>query len=255
MNIKIDNFEGPFDLLLHLIKKNKMSIYNVNIYDITIQYIEYINRLKELDLDIASEFIVMAATLIEIKSRYLLPKSTKVEDEKDSEEDLQKILFDRLLEYKRFKKVSELLLDMYMDKGNAYFKKPEIIEQKRDDINDLNEMFKGMDILYFYDKYKKLMNAYIERQNTINPIQNNVYLDKFRVEDKIDYLKNRPEYILRFDDIIKSCVDKIEIIVIFIAILELVKQNYFRVIQVDKFTEIILEKMGMEYDEEDGYEG
>lgn len=254
MNIKIDNFEGPFDLLLHLIKKNKMSIYNVNIYDITMQYIEYINKMKELDLDIASEFIVMAATLIEIKSKHLLPKSPKVKEE-ESEEDLQKLLFDRLIEYKKFKKVSESLLKRYMAKGNAYFKKPEIIEQKKDDINDLNEIFKGMDILYFYEKYKNLINAYISKQNTINPIQNNVYLDKFRVEDKIDYLKNRPEYILRFDEIIKPCTDKVEIIVIFIAILELVKQSYFKVIQVDKFTDIILEKTGIDYDEEDEYAG
>ena len=88
MNIKIENFEGPFDLLLHLIKKNKMDIYNVNIYDITVKYIDYINKLKEMDLDIASEFIVIAATLIEIKSRSLLPKKLKVE-EQEEEEDLQ----------------------------------------------------------------------------------------------------------------------------------------------------------------------
>ena len=80
MNIKIQDFEGPFDLLLHLIKKNKMDIYNVNIYDITIQYIDYINKLKEMDLDIASEFVVMAATLLEIKSQSLLPKKLKKEN-------------------------------------------------------------------------------------------------------------------------------------------------------------------------------
>ena len=86
MDIKIENFEGPFDLLLHLIKKNKMSIYNINIYDITIQYIDYINEMKELDLDIASEFIVMAATLIEMKSRHLVPQKLNKVNEEEKEE-------------------------------------------------------------------------------------------------------------------------------------------------------------------------
>ncbi|GAE02350.1 segregation and condensation protein A [Clostridium botulinum B str. Osaka05] len=105
LNIKIHNFDGPFDLLLHLIKKNKMEIYDVSIYEITNQYLQYLNRMEELDLEITSEFIVMAATLIEIKSKYLLPK---VEEEKEEEEnDPQKELLDKLLEYKKFKAAAE----------------------------------------------------------------------------------------------------------------------------------------------------
>ena len=242
MNIKIENFEGPFDLLLHLIKKNKMDIYNVNIYDITVKYIDYINKLKEMDLDIASEFIVIAATLIEIKSRSLLPKKLKVE-EQEEEEDLQKILFDRLVEYRKFKKVFEYLLSKYVSKGNVYFKKPEIIFQKKDSLLDLNEIFKDMDILDFYVKYKALINAYVEKQNISNPIQNNIYVDKFKIQDKIEYLKQTKESILKFDEIIENCEEKIEIIVTFIAVLELVKQKYFKVIQVDRFTNIIIQKI------------
>jgi len=79
LTIKTSNFEGPFDLLLHLIKKNQMDIYNISILDITNQYIGYLNEMKELDLDIASEFIVMATTLIELKSKVLLPKSKEPE--------------------------------------------------------------------------------------------------------------------------------------------------------------------------------
>ncbi|BAK56885.1 Segregation and condensation protein A [Candidatus Arthromitus sp. SFB-mouse-Japan] len=249
MDIKIENFEGPFDLLLHLIKKNKMSIYNINIYDITIQYIDYINEMKELDLDIASEFIVMAATLIEMKSRHLVPQKLNKVNEEENEEVSTDLLFDRLIEYKKFKRVSEILLSRYQDKGNAYFKKPEIIDQPKDEVVDLNQIFKDIDILYFYEKYKKLINSYIEKQNNINPIQNNIYLDKFRVEDKIRDLKNTSGVVLRFNEIIKPCIDKVEIIIIFIAILELVKQNYFKIIQVGKFTDIILEKNSMEYGE------
>lgn len=242
MNIKIQNFEGPFDLLLHLIKKNKMDIYNVNIYDITIQYIDYINKLKEMDLDVASEFIVMASTLLEIKSSSLLPKKPKKENE-ESEEDLQKLLFERLLEYKKFKKVSEYLLSKYISKGNVYFKKPEIILQKKDMQVDLSSIFKDMDILDFYLKYKSLINAYVEKQNVSNPIQANIYVDKFKVQDKIDNLKKINGSIFKFDEIIQKCSEKIEIIVTFMALLELVKQKYFKIVQVGKFENILVEKI------------
>lgn len=249
MNIKIENFEGPFDLLLHLIKKNKMDIYNVNIYDITVQYIEYINELKEMDLNIASEFIVMAATLIEIKSRSLLPKKPKVKEE-EVEEDIEKLLFDRLLEYKKFKRVSAILSDKYIEKGNVYFKKPEIIFQKRDVYIDVNEMFKGMNILDFYVKFKSLMSSYLEKQNNSNPIQTNIYVDKFKIQDKIDFLKQIDEPVLKFNEIIEQCEEKIEIIVTFIAVLELVKQKYFKIIQVDRFTNIIIQKIEGDFDDE-----
>ena len=105
LKIKIADFEGPFDLLLHLIKKNKMDIYNIEIYKITNQYLESLNEMKEMDLEITSEFVVIAATLIEIKSKKLLPK-VKVEEE-ESEEDIEKRLMEKLIEYKKFKAVSE----------------------------------------------------------------------------------------------------------------------------------------------------
>jgi len=115
LNIKISNFEGPFDLLLHLIKKNKMDIYNVKIYEITNQYIEYIKEMKELDLEITSEFIVMAATLIEFKSKMLLPKIKKEEDE--DEERYKEDLLQKLIEYKKFKKASIYFRKLKGDTG------------------------------------------------------------------------------------------------------------------------------------------
>ena len=241
MNIKIENFEGPFDLLLHLIKKNKMDIYNVNIYRITISYIEYINALKEMNLDIASEFIVMATTLLELKSKALLPK-LKNEDE-ENEEDNSKILFERLIDYKKFKKVTEYLMSRYVSSGNVYFKKPDIILQKKDYTVDLNDILKGFTILDFYTKYKSLIDSYLEKQNTSNPIQTNIYLDKFKIQDKIKTLKQFKDSVFRFNDFVKSCSHKAEVIVTFIALLELIKQKYFRVIQENKFKDIIVEKI------------
>eukprot|EP00831_Metopus_contortus_P021665 TRINITY_DN19735_c0_g1_i1.p2 TRINITY_DN19735_c0_g1~~TRINITY_DN19735_c0_g1_i1.p2 ORF type:complete len:146 (-),score=48.34 TRINITY_DN19735_c0_g1_i1:75-512(-) len=119
--IKIKDFEGPFDLLLHLIKKNQMNIYNVKIFEITNQYLNYLNTMKEMDLEITSEFIVVAATLIEIKSKYLLPKSKK-EDEED--EDDEKILLEKLILYKKIKGVSIYFKDKYLNTGEVFSKKP-----------------------------------------------------------------------------------------------------------------------------------
>ena len=127
LKIKVADFEGPFDLLLHLIKKNKMDIYNVEIYKITNQYLESLNEMKEMDLEITSEFVVIAATLIEIKSKKLLPK-VKVEEE-ENEEDIEKRLMEKLIEYKRFKAVSEFFKERYTSSGEVYSKKPEVIEE------------------------------------------------------------------------------------------------------------------------------
>lgn len=126
--IKINDFEGPFDLLLHLIKKNQMSIYNVKIFEITNQYLKYLSDMKEMDLEITSEFIVVAATLIEIKSKYLLPKPKK-QDEDEEDEEIK--LIEKLIVYRKIKGVSSFFKERYLNAGEVYGKKPEIIEEKK----------------------------------------------------------------------------------------------------------------------------
>ncbi|WP_394896183.1 segregation and condensation protein A, partial [Clostridium baratii] len=115
--IKVADFEGPFDLLLHLIKKNKMNIYNIEIYKITNQYLAYLDTMKEMDLEITSEFIVIAATLIEIKSKSLLPKA-KVEEE--LEEDIEKRLVEKLILYKKIKASTEYFKSISLKIGTTY---------------------------------------------------------------------------------------------------------------------------------------
>ena len=110
--IKIAKFEGPFDLLLHLIKKHEMDIYNIEINKITNQYIQYLDDMKIMDLEITSEFIVVAATLIEIKSKKLLPV---FKEEENVEEDLEKNLVEKLIEYKKFKNASLFLKEKYIN--------------------------------------------------------------------------------------------------------------------------------------------
>ena len=121
--IKIDNFEGPLDLLCHLIDKNKMNIYDINLSEITDQYIDYLKQQEKLNLEIASEFLVMASTLLFLKSKNLLPKQEEEEEEITEEE-----LIRRIIEYKKFKEISKVLKQNYTVYSNRYFKLMEEIE-------------------------------------------------------------------------------------------------------------------------------
>ena len=119
--IKIDNFEGPLDLLCHLIDRNKMNIYDVNLSEITDQYIDYINTMEEMNLEVTSEFILMASTLLYIKSKNLLP--SQVDEEKElSEEELLR----RIIEYKKYKEISKVLKEQFQENKCRIFKSPDI---------------------------------------------------------------------------------------------------------------------------------
>ena len=122
-SIKIDNFEGPLDLLCFLIDKNKMNIYDVNLTEITDQYIEYLNAMEEMNLEIASEFIVMASTLLYLKSKKLLPKQEEEEEEITEEE-----LIRRIIEYKKYKSVSQVFKERYLEYSKRFFKDEESIK-------------------------------------------------------------------------------------------------------------------------------
>ena len=121
--IKIENFEGPLDLLCHLIEKNKMDIYDIHLNEITDQYIQYLNQMEKMNLEIASEFVVMASTLLYLKSKNLLPKQEEEEEELTEEE-----LIRRIIEYKKFKEISKVLKQNYIENGNRYYKVQENIE-------------------------------------------------------------------------------------------------------------------------------
>ena len=140
--IKIDNFEGPIDLLLYLIEKNKMDIYEINLTEITEQYMEYLNKMQELNLEIASEFLVMASTLLYLKSKNLLPKQE--EEEEITEEELIR----RIVEYKKFKEMSKIFKENYEEFSKRIFKGPEDIElpkktlEEKYDKNVIPEIYK-----------------------------------------------------------------------------------------------------------------
>ena len=122
-SIKIDNFEGPLDLLCHLIDKNKMDIYEINISEITDQYIEYINEMEEMNLDVTSEFLVMSSTLLYLKSKHLLPK-----EQDDEEEITEEELIRRIIEYKKYKEITEKLKNNFLEYSKRFYKLPEEIK-------------------------------------------------------------------------------------------------------------------------------
>lgn len=238
--IKINDFEGPFDLLLHLIKKNQMSIYNVKIYEITNQYLNYLNTMKEMDLEITSEFIVVAATLIEIKSKYLLPKPKK---EEENEEDEEKNLLEKLIVYKKIKGVSQFFKDRYVSAGEVYGKKPEIIEERKQS-NAKEDLFKNTSLLELYNIYNNLLEIYNNKQNRNNVIQKKIYVDKYKIEDKQQIILERLKKgdVNYFEDLARDCECKLERIVTFLALLEMIKQRMVKVYQSDSFMKILIER-------------
>ncbi|MDV3427691.1 MAG: segregation/condensation protein A [Bacillota bacterium] len=240
VNIKISNFEGPFDLLLHLIKVNQLGIYDISILEITNQYIQYINSMKEMDLEITSEFIVMAATLLEIKSRELLPKNK--ENETD-EEDPKAKLIQKLIEYKKFKEVSLYLRKKEEEFGPFFVKKPEIIDDSFQ--KDLDkELFSGKTLMDLYIMYKELIERNKEKINT-NGINDKISADTYRVEDKMEDLRRRlsSNRIIEFSKLSLCCNNKMELVVTFLALLELVKQKEVKAVQKDNFNEIYIERI------------
>ena len=246
LKIKVADFEGPFDLLLHLIKKNKMDIYNVEIYKITNQYLESLNEMKEMDLEITSEFVVIAATLIEIKSKKLLPKVK--EEEEENEEDIEKRLMEKLIEYKKFKGVSEFFKERYTSAGEVYSKKPEVIEEvekpEEKVVESFEDIFKNITLLDLYNIYNRILENYREKQNVANVVQKRIYVDKYKIEDKMNTLikKFENDEVVEFSPIMMESECKMETVVTFLAVLELIKIRVIKVYQEDNFGNILMKR-------------
>lgn len=252
LNIKIKNFEGPFDLLLHLIKKNKMDIYDIKIYEITNQYLEYIHTMEDMDLEITSEFIVIAATLIEIKSKLLLPKPKNDENAVDiDDQDPRKELIDKLIQYRKFKSAAMFFKDRELGTGRMFSKKPEIIEEKKKSLEP-RDFLKGVNMLQLYELYNKLITVYSNKINTSNVINKEISVDKFKIEDKMDYLRENIEIgkKIPFSAISNRCSSRIEVVVTFLALLELMKLRFITVVQEQNFNEIYVERISENEGEE-----
>jgi segregation and condensation protein A len=243
LSIKITNFEGPFDLLLHLIKKNEMNIYDINIFEITNQYLDYLKCIVEMDLEVTSEFIVIAATLIEIKSKYLLPKN-KDQNSNEEENDVEMELLNKLIEYKKYKHIAENLKIMEQDAGIMFSKKPEIIIEDTFNIVE-TDFLKNVTMASLYNLYNNLMQNYRNKMNTDNIINQRIKMEEYKIEDKMEELREKLIFLGRvhFTDLISRYSSKLEAIVTFLALLELIKTQSVIVIQESNFKDIRLERV------------
>jgi segregation and condensation protein A len=240
-NIKIDVFEGPLDLLLQLIKASELDIYNIPIAEITDQYIKYIKSMEELDLEIASEFLVMAATLLEIKSKMLLPKKQTLIGEDVVEIDPRQELIEKLLEYKRYKEFADRLKGIE-DTNLIFFKNPEVI----DDIEDSEFFFNNITIENLMVAFKKVVDIHDRKRNTRGEIPKDINYDEYKIEDKMDEILEQLEVDtnIRFEIFFELSRDVMEVIVIFLAMLELIKLRKIYVRQLNNFGDIIIERQG-----------
>lgn len=226
LQLHITNFEGPFDLLLHLLKVNKMKIQEIRISEITGQYLAYLQSMKELDLEIASEFLLIASTLLEIKSREMLPKYVEVVDE----EELKEKLVLRIEEYEAFKLLAESLGARYDEDLLIFTKRAETIEA---DEVPLEELLRGVTIDHLYLTYKSLMNRQKEKINRSALRTKILEREEYKIEDKMEELERMlyENSKVNFSMLLIQTKSKSECIVFFLAILELSRNHRIRVSQ------------------------
>lgn len=224
-SIKVPVFEGPLDLLLHLIKENKIDIYDIPITVITKQYLEYIEIMKDLNLEIASEFLVMAATLIYIKSRMLLPPDETIETEE--QEDPRAGLVQRLLEYQAYKEASVTLREREEVWANIFSRLP----MDRDEIEAETE-------LYLFDvNIFDLMGALKKIMSRVTPEAIKITRETLTVKDRIAMIldKMENEHTMRFDALFEEDTTRVQIIVTFLALLEILRLGLIRAYQDKEF--------------------
>lgn len=228
--IKLDSFEGPLDLLLHLVKENEMDIYDIHIAKITQQYLEYMNIMSALDLDIAGEFLVMAATLMHIKSRMMLPVKP---DEESQEDDPREELVRKLVEYKKFKEAAGIFKNLEYSQKDVF---------PRQAVN-LPDVEKGQDV--FEMNLFDLISAFNRVvQNMPKDMFHELVQEETNVEEKIKEIRLRleEEGQILFSDLLRVLRTKIHVIATFLAILELVKQGSIKVLQMVSCDEIKIVK-------------
>jgi segregation and condensation protein A len=229
-NVKLEAFEGPLDLLLFLIKKEEVDIYNIPITSILDQYLEYIDLMKILDIEVASEFIVMASNLIYIKSKMLLPAT---DEDADEDEDPREDLVKQLLEYKKIKESAKYFRTLEEKQSEIYFRSVDtslyaekIEEFQHVSLFDLISAFS--DILQTKDKEvpKEIANEQVSVEEKISEI-----LDKIKLKQEIS-----------FKNLILSSKTRLEVIASFLAVLELMKTKQIFVVQSNKFGEILIKR-------------
>lgn len=237
--IKLEAFEGPLDLLLHLIDKNKINIYDIPIALITEQYLDYIKQMEAKNLDIMSEFLVMAATLVNIKSRMLLPAP-----EADEEEQLdpRQELVNRLLEYKMYKYASEELKDKQQDAARVLFRLPSIPKEILDYKEEIpvDELLADLTLAKLYDIFKSIVKKQADKIDPIHSKFGKIEKEEVNINERFAKIQ---EYGLShrkfsFRELLKAQHSRMEIIVTFLCILELIRMSRINIEQESLFDDI-----------------
>lgn len=231
--VTIDNFDGPLDLLLHLIKKSDIDIYDISIEEITKQYLEYIQAMKEMNLDVASEYLVMASELMEIKSMMLLPKPEIQQDE--FEEDPKEKLIKRLIEYKRYKEITSEFKDLEEERKKEFTKpSSDLTPFKKEDAEfDIGDI-ELEDLINAFNKF-------LERKELDKPLNTKITKKEYSVKQRCSEIKNilRKKKKVEFEELFEE-MNKGYIVATFLSILDLAKKQDLIITQEDNFNKIYL---------------
>lgn len=242
IEVKLEAFEGPLDLLLHLIEKNKIDIYDIPIAEITDQYMEYVNQMESSDLDTMSDFLLVAAQLINIKSRMLLPKEEK---ENGEETDPREELVNRLLEYKMYKYSAELLKGREDFASAFLFKEPTIPREvaEYEEKPEISEIIGDLTLA----KLHNIFNFVIKKQtDKADPIRSNfgkIQKEPISLSEAINELQNfsKVHKIFNFKEFLINQPSRLHIVVSFLAVLELMKAGALKAVQDDRVSDILIE--------------
>ncbi|QDP40511.1 segregation/condensation protein A [Radiobacillus deserti] len=237
--VKIDNFEGPLDLLLHLINQYEIDIYDIPVAEITKQYMNYIHTMQQLELNIASEYLVMAATLLAIKSQLLLPNQELEAEDDEYQEDPREELMRRLIEYRRFKEAADQLRDRESESNQIFTRPPKVFDEMterppvvRGELS-IYDMIAAMSKVFERKKWQQPMDTTIQRAEI--PISQ-------RMEEVMDMVRKSAGGV-RFTSLFPHPT-RSHIVVTFIAILELMKVKEIYCVQENHFDELIVYQMG-----------
>lgn len=239
--VKLEAFDGPLDLLLHLIEKNKVDIFDIPIVLITEQYLEYVSGLDTKDMDVMSEFLVMAATLVRIKSKMLLPKE---EVEEEETEDPRQELVERLLEYKMYKYASFELKDRQYDAAKVFFKEPSIpreVSEYKDEI-DYDRLLSDVTLTKLQAVFDSVMQKQVDKIDPIRSKFGKIEKEEINIEDQMilvqQYANEHKQF--SFRKLLEMGSGKSYLIVTFMSILELMKTGRLIVQQDNLFDDIII---------------
>lgn len=244
IDVKLNVFEGPLDLLLHLIEKNKFNIFDIPIVEITNQYLDYLDSMEEENLDTMSEFLVMAATLISIKAKMLLPEPEKEEEE---EEDPRAELVRRLLEYKMYKYASYELKDMQMDAEKAYFKGATIPKEVREHKEEIDpaDLVGDLTIARLNEIFQQIMRRQADKIDPVRSKFGTIAKEEIRIEDRMAEIREQMRGLrgINFKTLLEAKRGKMNVIMTFLAILELMKTGSILIRQESVFGDIIIDSL------------